>query len=104
MTKTIIVTGASRGIGAATAVRAGQNGWRVCVNYNSSPDKAEEVAAAVKVAGGEAFTFKASQGVESELIAMFEEVDKRWALSTRCATTPALITRSKSPTARGTTT
>ncbi|MGY8995362.1 MAG: SDR family oxidoreductase [Alphaproteobacteria bacterium] len=78
MTKTIIVTGASRGIGAATAVRAGQNGWRVCVNYNSSPDKAEEVAAAVQVAGGEAFTFKASQGVESELVAMFEEVDKRW--------------------------
>ncbi len=32
MSKTVIVTGASRGIGAATAVRAGRNGWRVCVN------------------------------------------------------------------------
>jgi NAD(P)-dependent dehydrogenase (short-subunit alcohol dehydrogenase family) len=78
MSKTIIVTGASRGIGAATAIRAGRNGWRVCVNYNSSPDRADAVAQAVEDAGGEAFTFKASQGVESELVAMFEAVDKRW--------------------------
>jgi NAD(P)-dependent dehydrogenase (short-subunit alcohol dehydrogenase family) len=78
MTKTVIVTGASRGIGAAIAKGAGARGWRVCVNYNGSPDKAGEVAKAVEAAGGEAFTFKASQGVESELVAMYEAVDKRW--------------------------
>ena len=78
MSKTIIVTGASRGIGAATARRAGADGWRVCVNYNGSPDKAAEVAAAIEAAGGEAMTFKASQGVEAELIAMYEAVDAKW--------------------------
>jgi NAD(P)-dependent dehydrogenase (short-subunit alcohol dehydrogenase family) len=78
MTKTIIVTGASRGIGAAIAKGAGARGWRVCVNYNGSPDKAEAVAKAIEAAGGEAFTFKANQGVEGELVAMYEAVDKRW--------------------------
>lgn len=78
MSKTVIVTGASRGIGAAIARQAGARGWRVCVNYNGSPDKAAEVAKQVDKAGGEAFTFKASQGVEKELVAMYEAVDKRW--------------------------
>lgn len=78
MTKTIIVSGASRGIGAAIATGAGRRGWRVCVNYNSSPDKAEEVAAAVEAAGGEAFTFRASMGVEAELVAMYKAVDDKW--------------------------
>jgi len=78
MTKTIIVTGASRGIGAAIARGAGARGWRVCVNYNSSPAKAEDVVRAVETAGGEAFSFKASQGDEAELLALYEAVDKRW--------------------------
>ena len=78
MSKTIIVTGASRGIGAAIARGAGARGWRVCVNYNSSPEKAGDVAKSVEEAGGEAFTIKANQGVEGELMAMYEAVDKRW--------------------------
>ena len=78
MTKTIIVTGASRGIGAAIAAGAGARGWRVCVNYNSSPDKADVVAGAVESAGGEAITFKASMGVEDELVAMYRAVDDKW--------------------------
>ena len=56
MSKTVIVTGASRGIGAAIARRAGAMGWRVCVNYNASPARAEEVAAAVAGAGGVCFS------------------------------------------------
>jgi len=78
MSKTVIVTGASRGIGAAIARRAGGRGWRVCVNYNGSPDKAAEVAADVEKAGGEAFTFKASQGVEAELLDLYAAVDEPW--------------------------
>ncbi|MBN35219.1 MAG: NAD(P)-dependent oxidoreductase [Rhodospirillaceae bacterium] len=78
MSKTVIVTGASRGIGAAIARRAGHQGWRVCVNYNGSPDKATEVASDVEQAGGEAFTFKASQGVESDLLALYDAVDEKW--------------------------
>jgi len=78
MSKTVIVTGASRGIGAAIARTAGKRGWRVCVNYNGSPDKAEAVARDVKAAGGEAFAFKANAGVEADVVAMYEAVDKRW--------------------------
>lgn len=76
--KTVIVTGASRGIGAAIAARCGARGWRVCVDYNGSPDKAGEVVAAVEAAGGEAFAFKANQGVEAELLDLYAAVDERW--------------------------
>ncbi len=78
MSKTVIVTGASRGIGAAIARQAGAMGWRVCVNYRASPGRAEQVAAAVVEAGGEAMTFQASQGVESEIVALYRAVDERW--------------------------
>lgn len=78
MSRTVIVTGASRGIGAAIARRAGAMGWRVCVNYNASAARAEEVAAAVAGAGGEAMTFKASQGIEGEIAALYRAVDDRW--------------------------
>ena len=61
MSKNVIVTGASRGIGAATAKRAGQKGWRICVNYNGSPDRAAEVVSAIEASGSEAFAFKAKR-------------------------------------------
>jgi NAD(P)-dependent dehydrogenase (short-subunit alcohol dehydrogenase family) len=78
MSRTLIVTGASRGIGAAIARQAGAKGWRVCVTYNASFDKANEVAKAVEEAGGEAMTFKANQGVEKDLLDMYAAVDARW--------------------------
>ena len=78
MTKTVIITGASRGIGAATAKLAGERGWRVCVNYNSSPDKADEVVNAINSGGGEAFAVQANAGVESDILALFQAVDERW--------------------------
>ena len=78
MSKSVIITGASRGIGAATAVLAGQRGWRVCVNYNSSPDRAESVVEAIKSGGGEAFAMQGDAGVEPDVMALFEAVDERW--------------------------
>jgi len=78
MSKTVIITGASRGIGAATAKLAGARGFKVCVNYNSSPDKAEEVVNTIKAAGGEAFSCQGNAGVESDIIALYKAVDERW--------------------------
>jgi len=78
MSKSLIITGASRGIGAATAVLAGERGWKVCVNYNSSPAKAEAVVETIKASGGEAFAIQGNAGVESDVVDMFEAVDERW--------------------------
>src|SRR5215212_1022892 len=50
-----IVTGASRGLGAAIALKLGQGGAKVAVNYHGSPEKAERVAQQITEAGGKAF-------------------------------------------------
>jgi len=57
--KIILITGASRGIGAATARLAGEGGACVVVNYNLRKDEAERVVADIKNSGGEAFSFGA---------------------------------------------
>lgn len=76
--KTIIVTGAGRGIGASIAELAGARGWRVCVNYNSSARRAEEVADRIRRSGGEAFCVKADMGVEADILALYAAVDEKW--------------------------
>lgn len=57
--KVILVTGASRGLGAAIAIDLGKQGQKVVVNYAGSKDKAEEVVEAVKAAGGDAIAVQA---------------------------------------------
>ncbi len=74
--KTLIVTGASRGIGAATARLSGQRGYAVCVNYLQDRAAAEEVAGRITSAGGRAIAVQADIGVESEVVAMFERVER----------------------------
>ena len=76
--KTIIVTGAGRGIGAAIAELAGARGWRVCVNYNSSAEKAAKVVENIRSAGGEAFSFKANMGVEADILSLYRAVEEKW--------------------------
>jgi NAD(P)-dependent dehydrogenase (short-subunit alcohol dehydrogenase family) len=50
----VVITGASRGIGRATAIAAGERGWSVLVNYRETAEAAEEAAVAVRQAGGRA--------------------------------------------------
>ena len=71
--KTLIVTGGSRGIGAATAKLAAQRGYAVCVNYLQDRAAAEEVAGSIP----NAITVQADVGVEDDVVRLFETVDRQ---------------------------
>lgn len=71
----VLVTGASRGIGAATALLAAQAGYAVAVNYTANAQAAEDVAKRIRAAGGTAITVKADVAQEDQVIAMFERID-----------------------------
>ena len=74
--RSIIVTGASRGIGAAVARQAAQTGWAVCVNYRTQPDEAHALVDWIKAQGGQALAIKADLSVEDDIVAMFKRVDE----------------------------
>lgn len=76
--KVCVVTGASRGIGKAIALKLGSEGAKVVVNYASSADAAEEVAAAIKASGGDAMTVKCNIGDREEIVDMFKSVMDEW--------------------------
>ncbi len=65
--KVALVTGGSRGIGAAIARRLAQDGAKVAITYTSSPQKAQEVVADIEKAGGRALAVKADSGNASEV-------------------------------------
>ncbi|ARP83821.1 NAD(P)-dependent oxidoreductase [Bordetella genomosp. 8] len=77
MKKVMIVTGGGRGIGAATARLAAQRGYAVGVNYLSNDAAASSVVATIRDAGGEAVALQANVAVEAEVVAMFQEADRR---------------------------
>jgi NAD(P)-dependent dehydrogenase (short-subunit alcohol dehydrogenase family) len=68
----VIVTGASRGIGAATARLAGARGYAVAVNYRSSPDAAHGVVRDIEAAGGRAVAIQADMAEEADVLRLFE--------------------------------
>lgn len=71
----IIITGAGRGIGAATAILAAKKGYAVCVNYLKNEAAANEVVAHIKKEGGDAIAVKADVANENEVVALFNSVD-----------------------------
>ena len=77
MSQTIVVTGGSRGIGAATARLAGERGYAVCVNFRKNSAAAEEVVASITAAGGRALAVGADVSSEPEVVRLFETVDAR---------------------------
>jgi len=76
--KVLIVTGGSRGIGAATALLAARRGWRVAVNYARDEAAAASVVLQIEAEGGEAFAIQADMAREVDILAMFDAVDTRW--------------------------
>ena len=69
-----LVTGASRGIGAAIAAELASAGATVVVNYASSPDSAQAVVAAIQAAGGQAWAHQANVADEQQVEAMVKAV------------------------------
>jgi NAD(P)-dependent dehydrogenase (short-subunit alcohol dehydrogenase family) len=73
--RTILVTGASRGIGAATAVACAAKGWDVAVNYSRDEPAAQAVAARVRGLGRRAIVVAADVADEAAVLAMFARID-----------------------------
>jgi NAD(P)-dependent dehydrogenase (short-subunit alcohol dehydrogenase family) len=73
---TVLITGASRGIGAATARLAAQRGWDVVVNYTRDKDAAQAVAADVRAAGRQALVHQADVADEAQVLRMFNTIDR----------------------------
>jgi len=70
--KTILITGAGRGIGRATALLCGARGWSVAINYLGDERAAAETARAVETAGGRAATIKGDVAVEADVVGLFD--------------------------------
>ena len=73
MTKTILITGASRGIGRATALKAGAMAWNVAVNYVNDAEAAEAVAAKVVESGARAIAVQADVASETDVERTFAQ-------------------------------
>jgi NAD(P)-dependent dehydrogenase (short-subunit alcohol dehydrogenase family) len=76
MAKILLITGGSRGIGAATARLASQRGYDVAINYATNLAAAEEVASAVRAAGRRAMTIKGDVGDPTAIRSIFSAVDR----------------------------
>ena len=77
MTKVLLITGGSRGIGAATARLAAERGYAVCVNYHTNRRAADEVVRDIEETGGRAVAIGADVAVDADVVRVFEECDAR---------------------------
>lgn len=77
MKEVILITGSSRGIGAATALLAARAGYAVCINYLRDAQAAQSLCRQIVAEGGQAIAVQADVGDELEVARLFGEVDAR---------------------------
>jgi NAD(P)-dependent dehydrogenase (short-subunit alcohol dehydrogenase family) len=75
--KTILITGGTRGIGRATALKCARKGWSVALNYRADQSAADEAAREVRAAGGHAIARQGDVAVEADVTAMFDDAESR---------------------------
>ena len=78
MSGLVLITGASRGIGAATALLAARQGYAVAVNYATNSLAADEVVRQIRQSGGQAMAVQADVAIEAQVVAMFEKIDAKF--------------------------
>jgi NAD(P)-dependent dehydrogenase (short-subunit alcohol dehydrogenase family) len=76
MAKVLIVTGGSRGIGAATARMAGTRGYAVCISYLGREDAAVQVVEDIKKTGADALMVQADSAVEQDVLRLFATCER----------------------------
>jgi NAD(P)-dependent dehydrogenase (short-subunit alcohol dehydrogenase family) len=91
--KILLVTGASRGIGAAVARRAALEGYSVAINYANDVAAAEKVAAEIEKAGSQALLVKADVSRADEIERLFAEIDKKFGRLTHLVNNAGIVGR-----------
>ncbi|MBY7874093.1 glucose 1-dehydrogenase [Vibrio fluvialis] len=91
MNKVVIVTGGSRGIGAATSKLLAKQGYAVCVNYRANQGSADQVVGAITDMGGRAFAMQADVANEQEVEALFAATQQRFGVVTHLVNNAGIL-------------
>jgi NAD(P)-dependent dehydrogenase (short-subunit alcohol dehydrogenase family) len=91
MAGVVLITGGSRGIGAATAVLAATRGYSVCVNYRANARAADAVVADIERAGGKAIAVQGDVAVEADVVRLFETCDAKLGRLTALVNNAAIL-------------
>ena len=95
MDEVLLVTGGSRGIGAATALLAARKGYAVAVNYTSNEAAAQDVVRTIQAGGGKALAVQADVAQEDQVLRMFEDVDARLGRLTALVNNAGIVDRAQ---------
>ena len=95
MDEVLLVTGGSRGIGAATALLAARKGYAVAVNYTSNEAAAAEVVRSIHAGGGKAFAVQGDVAHEADVLRMFEQVDAKLGRLTALVNNAGIVDRTQ---------
>jgi NAD(P)-dependent dehydrogenase (short-subunit alcohol dehydrogenase family) len=93
MDKVILITGGSRGIGAATAALAASHGYAVAVNYVSNVDAAHDIVDSIRSRGGQAEAIQGDVAIEGDIIRLFEQVDRAFGPLTALVNNAGILAR-----------
>jgi NAD(P)-dependent dehydrogenase (short-subunit alcohol dehydrogenase family) len=95
MDEVLLVTGGSRGIGAATALLAARKGYAVAVNYTSNAAAAADVVRAIEAGGGKAFAVQGDVAQETDVLRMFGQVDAKLGRLTALVNNAGIVDRAE---------